>query len=68
MDWIPYLLSGAAAALSALCASMGYRRSHHIVEPRVEACAAAIADLRVSNATLLARLRKLEAAAERKEK
>ena len=68
MDWIPYLTSAAAVAISTVCAAMGYQRTHRVVEPEIRACAAGIADLRTQNATLLARLRKLEAAAERKEK
>ena len=66
MDWIPYLTSAAAVAISTVCAAMGYRRTHHVVEPEIRACEVAIADLRTQNSTLLARLRKLEAAAEGK--
>jgi uncharacterized protein (DUF1810 family) len=66
MDWISVIVSSGAVAISTLCAAMGYRRTHRIVEPRVRECAEAITDLRTQNASLLARVRKLEAAGERK--
>ena len=66
MEWITIIVSGVAVTISSVCASMGYRRTHRVVEPQVHASAAAIDDLRSQQASLLARLSKLEAATERK--
>jgi hypothetical protein len=62
MDWIPYIASGAAVFISTLCAALGYRRTHAIIPRSLDAHTAALARIRRQNATLAARIRRLERA------
>lgn len=62
MDWLPLVTSAAAFVISSVCAALGYRRTHGTIPRELNSHDAAIASLRRQNATLMARLRKLEAA------
>jgi hypothetical protein len=62
MDWITLGTSAAAFVISSVCAALGYRRTHGTIPRELHTHDSAIASLRKQNATLMARLRKLEAA------
>jgi hypothetical protein len=62
MDWVTLIASAAAFVISSVCAALGYRRLHGALPREVDAHNAAIGSLRKQHATLMARIRKIEAA------
>jgi hypothetical protein len=62
MDWITLVTSAAAFIISSVCAALGYRRTHGTIPRELHGHESAIASLRKQNATLMARIRKIETA------
>lgn len=60
MDWIPLVTSAAAFLVSSICAALGYRRTHGAIPRELHSHDAAINSLRKQNATLKARIRRIE--------
>ena len=62
MECVALITSDAALVIVSVCAALGYRRTHGVIPRELHSHDSAIASLRKQNATLMARLRKLEAA------
>jgi len=62
MDWISLIGSGVAVTVSTVCAILHGGRRVRALPREVNAHDAAIASLRKQNATLMARIRKIERA------